>query len=176
MLELLGGDPEFHEPNTEPVPESLVDELKEGFKEVDWCVVPLSFQATCVWSKTRPRVDNVDDETGFECSLSKVHVDAFMGEGVPLSELAKIGCAYAMYIRQALLRSQVSGDFRIIVDAQLPDSELRVGNVRCVRFHKIRPGQTWLADDLESYKMNALWVLDFKKPKPPTPLKRSATF
>ena len=43
MRELLGGDPEFHEPNTEPVPESLIDELKEGFKEVDGRVVPLFF-------------------------------------------------------------------------------------------------------------------------------------
>lgn len=164
MLELLGGDPEFHEPNSEPVPASLVDELKEGFKEVEGCVVPHSFQATSIWSNTRPRANNVDDETGFECNMSKVHLDAFVDENVPLSELARIGCAYAMYLRQAILRSQVSGDFRIIVDTQLPDANFRVGNVCSVRFHKTRPGQAWLVDDLESYKENALWVLEFKKP------------
>src|SRR5215467_4453053 len=101
MLELLGGDPEFHEPNAEAVPESLVDELKECFKEVDGCVVPHSFQATSIWSNTRPRANNVDDETGFECGLSKVHLDAFVDKDVPLSELARIACAYAMYLRQA---------------------------------------------------------------------------
>jgi hypothetical protein len=66
MLELLGGDPEFHEPNTEPVPELLVNKLSEGFKEIDGCVVPLSFEATSIWSGSRPRVNNVDDETGLE--------------------------------------------------------------------------------------------------------------
>ena len=166
MLELLGGDPEFHEPNAEPVPASLVDGLSEGFKEVDGCVVLRSFQATSIWSEARPRVNNVDDETGFECGSSKVHLEDFVDASVPLSELARIGCAYAMYLRRALLGSQVSGDFRIIVDAQKPDAELRVGNACSVRFHKIRPGQTWLADDLESYKENALWIFEFEKPTP----------
>jgi hypothetical protein len=168
MLRLLGGDPEFHEPNNEPVPESLVEELRQGFKQVDGCVVPCSFQATSIWSETHPRVNDLDDETGFECSLSKVHLDAFVDEGVPLSELARIGCAYAMYLRQALLRSQVSGAFEIIVDAQLPDAELQVGNVCSVRFHKIRPGQGWLVGDLETYERNAIWVFEFEKPAVPS--------
>ena len=91
MLELLGGDREFHKPNSEPVPESLVNELGEGFKEVDWCVVPSSFQAAFIWSEARPRVNNVDDETGFECSLSKVRRNDFVDSSVSLSELARIG-------------------------------------------------------------------------------------
>lgn len=163
MLELLGGDPEFHEPNTEPVPELLVAELRDGFKEVDGCVVPRSFQASSIWSETRLRKQNVDDETGFECSLSKMHLDEFVDPSISLSELARIGCAYAMYLRGALLASPVSGHFRIIVDAQIPDAEFRVGNVCSVRFHKIRPGQAWLVDDLETYKQNALWVFEFEK-------------
>src|SRR5579859_2937530 len=115
MLDLLGGDPEFHEPNTEPVPESLVAELRDGFKEVDGCVVPHCFQDSSIWSQTRPRTDNIDDETGYECSLSKVHLEDFVDSSISLSELARIGCAYAMYLRRALLISPVSGQFRIIV-------------------------------------------------------------
>lgn len=163
MLELLGGDPEFHEPNPEPVPTSLVIRVSEGFKEVGGCVVPRSFRTTSSWPETRIRANNIDDETGFECSLSKVHLEDFADAGVSLSELARIGCAYAMYLRKALLDSPISGNFRIIVDAQLPDPEIEVGNVCSVRFHKVRPDQTWLADDLESYKQNALWVFDFEK-------------
>jgi hypothetical protein len=162
MLELLGGDPEFHEPNIEPVPELLVADLRDGFKEVDGCVVPYSFQDSSIWSETRPRTDNINDETGFECGLSKIHLDD-VGSSISLAELARIGCAYAMYLRRALLVSPVSGQFRIIVDVQRSDAELQVGNVCVVRFHKIRQGQAWLADDLESYKENALWVFDFEK-------------
>jgi hypothetical protein len=163
MLELLGGDPEFYEPNSEPVPAVLVGKLKEGFKEVDGCVVPRSFQARSIWSEKRPRANSVDDETGFECSLSTVNLEDFVDAGVPLSELARIGCAYAMYLRRALLASPVLGNFRIIVDAQVPDAKLRVGRVCSVRFHKVRLDQAWLADDLESYRENALLVLDFEK-------------
>jgi hypothetical protein len=163
MLELLGGEPEFHEPNIEPVPELLVAELRDGFKEVDGCIVPRSFPASSIWSETRPRTDNIDDEMGFECSLSKVRLNDFVDSSVSLSELARIGCAYGMYSRRALLGSPVSGQVRIIVDAQKPDAELQVGNVCSVRFHRIRPGQTWLVDDLESYKENALWVFEFSK-------------
>lgn len=163
MLELLGGDPEFHEPNIEPVPELLVADLRDGFKEVEGCVVPYSFQDSSIWSETRPRTDNINDETGFECSLSKIHLDDVVDSSISLAELARIGCAYAMYLRRALLVSPVSGQFRIIVDVQRSDAELQVGNVCVVRFHKIRPGQAWLVDDLESYKENALWVFDFEK-------------
>jgi hypothetical protein len=163
MLKLLGGDPDFHEPNSAPVPEPLVGKLMEGFTEVEGCVVPSSFPATSIWSETRIRTNNVDDETAFECTVSKTYLEDFVDAGVPLSELARIACAYAMYVRKALLDSPVSGTFRIIVDAQLPDPELEVGNVCSVRFHKVRADQAWLADDLETYTESALWVLDFEK-------------
>ena len=163
MLELLGGDPDFQEPNAEPVPPSLVSVAMEGFKEVDGCVVPRSFQATSIWSEARVKTDNIDDETGFECSINKAHLDDFTDAGLALTELARVGCAYAMYIRKALLDSPVAGKFRIIVAANPSDSELRVGNTCSVRFHRVRPNQVWLTDDLESYKQEALWVLDFEK-------------
>jgi hypothetical protein len=164
MLELLGGDPEFHEPNSEPVHDSLVGKLSEGFKMVDGCIVPRSFQATSIWSGERPKTNNIDDETAFECSLSKVYMQDFVDKNIPLAGLARIGCAYAMYLRKALLESQVSGSFRIIVDAQLPEPEPLVGTAACsVRFHKVRPNQVWLDDNLESYKLNALGVFEFEK-------------
>ena len=167
MLELLGGDPDFHEPNLEPVPESLIDKVRDGFKEVDGCVVPRSFRASSIWAGTHQKENGIDDETGFECSLSEVHIEDFVDSSISASELARIGCAYAMYLRRALVGSSVSGQFRIIVDVQQADTELDVGKVCVVRFHRIRPGQPWLVDDLESYKENALWVFDFDKPLEP---------
>jgi hypothetical protein len=64
------------------------------------------------------RKDNVDDETGFECSLNQIYLEDFADRGVSLSELVGIGCGFAERLRQALLNSPVSGTFRIIVDAQ----------------------------------------------------------
>jgi hypothetical protein len=163
MLDLLGRDPEFFEPNSEPVPDSLIVGLSEGFKEVDGCVVPSSLRAPSIWSEIRPITNNIDDETSFECALSKVNLESFVEVDMPLAELARIGVAYAAYLRKALLDSPVSGNFRIIVDAQLPEAGLQVGSVCSARFHRIRPDQAWLTDDLESYKENAIFVFDFEK-------------
>src|SRR3984893_4912045 len=143
-LELLGGDPDFYEPNSEPVPDLLVGKLKEGFKKVDGCVVPSSFAAPSI-STTE---SGCGDETGLECSLTKVYLEEFIAADLPLSELARVGVAYGMYLRKALLDSPVSGQFRIIVDAQIPDPDLQVGNACSVRFHKVRPDQEWLVSDL----------------------------
>jgi len=163
MLELLGGDPAFFDPNCQPIPQILLAQLDEGFKEVEGCIVPESFQDVTVWSENRPRVNNVDDETSFECLLSKVNIDDFVDSNFPLSELARIGCGYAMCLRKALLASPISGNFRIIVDAQAADLDLKMGPICSVRFHKIRADQAWLASDLETYKENGLLVVDFEK-------------
>jgi hypothetical protein len=163
MLELLGGDPEFFEPNFLPVPDVLVSQLTNGFKEVDGCVVPSSFESEQIWSDRRPRKDNHDDETGFECLLSKVYLEDFLSTDVPLSELCRVGLAYGFYLRTAISESQVFGQFRFIVDAQLPGADGSPATNACsVRFHRLRPNQNWLCDDLESYKENALLVMDWE--------------
>ena len=165
MLEQLGGDPEFLEPNSLPVPDILVSQLAEGFKEVDGCVVQSSFESEQIWSDRRRRKDNQDDETGFECLLSKTYLDDLFPVDVALSELCRVGLAYGFYLRTAISKSQVFGQFRFIVDAQLPGADgSSVPNACSVRFHKLRPDQRWLCDDLESYKENALLVMDWNNP------------
>jgi hypothetical protein len=105
------------------------------------------------------------DETGIECSLSKIHLDDFLPANMELNELARTGLDFAFLLRGALLNSRVLGPFRIIISAQLPDQSLNVGlnvGTNCtVRFHRMRLGQEWLKDDLDSYKEEALAVLDF---------------
>ena len=167
MTTLLGGNSEFGGPGSGPVPEALLAQLKEGFKEVDGCVVPGSYEAASVLSERRPKTDNIDDETGFECRLSKVHLGDFAKKGIPLEELARMGGAYAMHLRNAIVDSQVSGSFRIIVDAQVTDAETGAGNTCSVRFHKVRASQIWLDEDLESNRENALWVFEFSGEKSP---------
>ena len=160
MKELLGEDADRPECIGVPCPAGLAAGLQSGFKEVDGCVVPGSFESDSIWSTARPPVRNQDDETGFECSLSKIHIEDFVAEDLPLSEVTRVGIAYALRLRDALLRSVLTGTFRIIVDAQLPSQDLDVhGSVCTVRFHKVRPGQFWLDDDLDAYKLNAVLVI-----------------
>jgi hypothetical protein len=49
-----------------PPPSALFASLRDGFKEVEGCVVPREFEGGTIWSARRLRVDNQDDETGFE--------------------------------------------------------------------------------------------------------------
>jgi hypothetical protein len=163
MRALLGADAVAPERVSSPCPSTLMSELRDGFKELDGCVVPENFEGGSVWSAARPRLNNQDDETGFECSLSKVHIEDFAGKDLPLADLTRFGIAYALRLRDALLRLSVSGLLRIVVDSQLPSSECDVKSSICiVRFHKLRAGQAWLADDLEGYKLNAVLVIEFE--------------
>jgi hypothetical protein len=165
MKALLGVDADRPECIRVPCPAGLAAGLRSGFKEVDGCVVPASLQSESIWSTARPRVNNQDDETGFECNLSKIHVEDFVADDLSLSEVARLGIAYAVRLRDALLQSVLSGTFRIIGDAQLPDADLNMhGSICTVRVHKVRPGQIWLDDDLEAYKLNAVLVIDLQVP------------
>lgn len=169
MLDLLGGDPEYYETSVLLIPESLQEELKLGFKEFEGCVVPMSFLPSLIWSESRPKIDNIDDETGFECGLSHVHLEGFLPEGTSLTELARLGLDFACLLRGALLASRLSGPFAIVVSAHKADLELKIGATCTVRFHRIRAGQAWAADDLEKYKEEAIAVCTFDA-LPITPL------
>jgi hypothetical protein len=155
-LKLLGGDPEFYETSVLPIPESLREELKLVFKEVEGCVVPMSFLPS--------RIDKVDDETGFECDLSHVHLEGLVPEETSLTELARLGLDFAFLLRGALLESRLPGPFTIIVSAHEPDLEFNIGPTCTVRFHRVRARQVWLADDLEKYKEEAIAICSFDLP------------
>lgn len=161
MLELLGGDPEFYEQSSLDFPVALEALGSAGFREVDGCIVPQTFSTDTIWSSTRPVVDNIEDQTGFECSLSKVHVDSFVAKETSLSELARLGLDFAWHLRKGLNESKMKGPLRVIVSARAADSESSVGAGCTVRFHRVRAGQVWLSDDLEAYKEEAIAVLDF---------------
>ena len=66
MNAVLGANAESPERVSVPCPSVLFASLRDGFKEVDGCVVPREFEGGTIWSARRLRVDNQDDETGFE--------------------------------------------------------------------------------------------------------------
>jgi len=161
MLDLLGGDPEFYEMASLPMPPELEAHLAGGFREVDGCIVPNSFDSPLIFSEDKPRIANQHDETSFECTIHEVSIDAYFSCDVDFKELARTGCDFAWIVRRELLRSNMLGPFRIIVSTQPPDVQLHIGPTCTVRFHRVRSGQVWLADDLEGYKLEAIAVFDF---------------
>ena len=71
----------------------------------------------------------------------------------PLTARLGYGLRFAEAIRERLVSRFPEQSFRIIVSIDEP------GDVT-VRFHRVRPNQSWLADDLESYGSEAVGVFD----------------
>ena len=95
------------------------------------------------------------DSTGYECSVNHVHIEEFVDAGRSWSLLESLvqGYKYAQALA-ALLDGK--GAFEVILGCQDPAAEW----AGCtVRFHLIRPGEEWLAPDLEGYEEEAILVL-----------------
>lgn len=148
MKDLIGAEAIHPESIPVSVPEKMLDEIKSGFKEIDGCVVTKDWSGKSIGKKG-------EDETGTECLLSKIHVDAFVDKKMPLKEMIRIGIAFALKLKQSLSESTVPGPFRIIVAGN------NAGHTCTVRFHRLRPEQAWLANDLEGYKAEAVMSIDF---------------
>ena len=158
MLELLGGDPEFLEPSSIPIPNELVSVVSGGFEETDGRLV---LRSVPVVAATRRLIEKTEDETGIEAALSEINIQQFVGEPIDRSELSRLGLDFGFLLGKELMRSGFAGPFRVIVSTQPADRSLSVGDTCTVRFHRKREGQVWLRDDLESYKSEAIAVLDF---------------
>jgi hypothetical protein len=153
MLELLGGDPEFFEMPTNELPPTLLEKAGIPLTEVGGCVVPA----------LNPSVTWVDDETGTECFWSKFHLEDFLPDTTSLEEAARIALDFVWPLRDGIAASRLSGAFRIIASIELPG--LAQAKPSCtIRFHRLRPQQAWVAENLESYKHEAIMVCDLTVP------------
>jgi hypothetical protein len=92
------------------------------------------------------------DETGYEAFVNHIHVEDYVPHknGSSGSVLLANGISLAKDLGTLLRRSFPTEQFRIIVSLEKSHCT--------VRFHKIRPGQQWLFDDLEGYQEEALIV------------------
>jgi hypothetical protein len=85
------------------------------------------------------------DRTGIECFVNHLHFRVGRGRRA-LERVFRYTAALS-----ESLRSLRDGNFQIL---------LSVANGDCtVRFHKCRPGEEWLTNDLEGYKREAILVL-----------------
>jgi hypothetical protein len=112
---------------------------------VDDCVLLRS-----QWETNRHlKVKDFHDKTGFECFINHVQ-PTFTGTSESL-----ISCLeYATMVRQTLMPMMEVRRFRVIVSLSEDDSDCTI------RFHQIRSGETFMAQDLEGYKCEAIMVFD----------------
>jgi hypothetical protein len=99
------------------------------------------------------KITDCFDKTGFECFINHVHLP-FDGTDESL-----ISCLeHASTLQEALMPLTGDRQFRVIVslseDDEFPKSACTV------RFHQIRRGENWIADDLEGSKSEAILLFD----------------
>lgn len=96
------------------------------------------------------RPEDLPDQTGYECLINHVH---FPFDGT--NESLKSSLRYAVAIQKELTRIGQGHGFQVI---------LSVDDRECtVRFHRIRPNENWIADDLEGYTEEAVLLLETDK-------------
>jgi len=126
------------------LPPKLSDLLSGGFVDQDGCI----FFAEFAKRTSGASRSDFPDLTGYECFVNHVHIDDYV-EDADAATLAAAGVTFAQ--RLCKLLSARSDEFNIIVGSD----ELSCS----VRFHRQRPGEAWLSEDLESYRDEAIAVV-----------------
>jgi len=83
--------------------------------------------------------DDFEDMTGFECFINHVHVDDYVTASG--RSLVAQGMRFAKTLADKL---RGLGRYTVIISSD--------GDTCSVRFHRSRAGESWLADDLETYR------------------------
>jgi hypothetical protein len=118
-------------------------------------VPALAIVGDCVFLKERYEANkhinpkDFPDNTGYECLVNHVH---FSFDGT--SESLKSSLRYAVALQEHLSHVANGPTFQVIVSVD--DHECTI------RFHKLRRGENWVADDLESYAEEAILLLQTK--------------
>jgi hypothetical protein len=136
------------EPAEVDVPEWLQALLSAGLLERDGCL----FLAAAAPPLGASVPEQMHDRTGWETFINHFHVDP---TDDTFADLAVAAAAALELVRQ-IEQLNPPRSARVIVSRNLqgefPNST--------VRFHRLRPGETWLAADLEGYRNEAVAYLD----------------
>src|SRR5437016_8044943 len=104
---------------------------------------------------SNPHLSPVDfpDETGLECSANKLRMEAMLDARL-VSSCPLLLLTAGLLTARALSRelSHHPARFNVILSYD--------GDCCAVRFHKIRAGQRWLAEDLEGYVDEGVLVFE----------------
>jgi len=117
---------------------------------------------------SKPHLSPVDfpDQTALECSANRLRMESMLDtrlvRSCPLL-LLTAGLLTARVVSLAL--AHYAGRFNVIISYD--------GEGCAVRFHKIRPGQRWLAEDLEGYVDEGVLVFEAGQQTPMPALLRA---
>jgi hypothetical protein len=133
----------------EKLSEKLWQLLAQGFTGFGGAIVFTAMRN--IAENVKP--ENFPDLTGFECFVNHIHVEDQLDNPIPTqTALLKQGIAFAL-ATESRIRSTFPGKpFKVIVAA----NQSGCG----VRFHLVRPGEEWLASDLDGYGEEAILVLE----------------
>lgn len=111
-----------------------------GFKDVQGCV----FFRELFHHNALTALAMHHDMTGYECAVNAIHLEDYLEKGMAREApaLAATAAKCSDWLIERLRRFSPE-PFRIIISVQ--------GRYCKMRFHKIRDGESWLADDLEGY-------------------------
>jgi hypothetical protein len=123
----------------------LAGVLDDGFAEISECVVLRRFLDTA----RRTSVSACSDEVGFEAFVNHVHVE----DELP-GRSAELALAQSVSFARRLDR-----DLRVTFPDHRFEIIISVSPSPVVRFHGVRPGQRWLAEDIEGYQEPVMSIL-----------------
>lgn len=134
--------------NGDKLDQRLMQFLGQGFTQIDGAIVFTAMRS--IAKNVKP--ENFPDLTGFECFVNHIHVEDQLGPAPGSTGLLKQGIAFGL-ATDSQLRSTFPGKpFKVIVAATAHGCG--------ARFHLARPGEEWLANNLEGYGDEAILVLE----------------
>lgn len=131
----------------EKLSEKLSQLIAQGFSDLGGAIV---FTATNNIAE-HVKAENFPDLTGFECFVNHIHVEDQLDNANQLT-VFKQGITFALKTESQLRSSFPDKPFKVIVAANAHGCG--------VRFHLVRPGEEWLASNLEGYGEEAILVLE----------------
>ncbi len=117
---------------------TLRDILDEGLIHSDGCIL-LNSQLRLIQPSARKQFE---DETGYECFVNHLHLEDLL-TSTDHCVLLEQAFAFAQELARLTEKTRILNSLAYIISGD--DDEVNV------RFHVIRAGQSWLAEDLEVY-------------------------
>lgn len=117
------------------LPDELNSIVNEGFFERNGCFFSKKLMGYC----TSASPDYFQDSVGFECFVNSLHIDDYVKDNY---------LDYSISFSNALFESwqHFSSDKKLNVIILPNDFGITI------KFHLIRPNETWLSEDLEEYE------------------------
>ena len=131
-----------------PLDRRLAAVAQTGHLTADGC-----FLLKAATGQTNAKISDFPDKTGYECFFNKVHIESASPAEALLQSL--------LYVKEVFLqwrKYESKGELMAIIGQDIKDGET------VVRFHRVRPGESWLASDMESYKEEAILAATSSEP------------